>query len=316
MTFNKKGEWTMEEVDDEKCERCLRGGGELEPGPGSDAGPTYEIRECSELGRYLVAARDIAAGELVFRAAPIVSGLQSGSVPLCLGCYRPLQPPTRLGEEQFCCPTCGWPLCSEDCVLSLRHQPECEATARSGVRVHIRDPERPDALYDCVILIRCLMLRRQSPAHWAQLAAMEAHESKRRPPLQRRRARALCALLKSRFGVEAEESEMLRLLAVLEVNAYEVRMPATNVQAVYPIASLPEHSCIPNTFRTFERDLSVCVRAAMPIPRGHHITVTYTDTLWGTLDRRANLYFSKHFLCACERCADPYELGTCLAALT
>lgn len=86
----------------------------------------------------------------------------------------------------------------------------------------IRDPERPDPLYDCVILIRCLMLKRQSPAYWAQLCAMEAHESKQRPPLQRRRARALCALLKSRFGIPAEESEMLRLLDVLEVNAYEV----------------------------------------------------------------------------------------------
>lgn len=109
----------QEEGEDEAvCERCMRGGREA-PGS-SDTGPTYEVRECPELGRYLVAARDLVPGEVVFRAAPIVSGLQPGSVPLCLGCYRPLQ------DAEFRCPTCGWPLCSEDCVLSLRHQVSCD----------------------------------------------------------------------------------------------------------------------------------------------------------------------------------------------
>jgi hypothetical protein len=107
---------------DVECEWCLRGGGGHEPGPDKASGPTYEVRESPELGRYLIAARDLGARELVFRAEPIVSGLQPGSVPLCLGCYRPFHSPSRLGDEQFRCPTCGWPLCSEDCVLSLRHQ--------------------------------------------------------------------------------------------------------------------------------------------------------------------------------------------------
>lgn len=115
-------------------------------------------------------------------------------------------------------------------------QPECEATARSGVQVYIRDPQRLDSLYDCVILIRCLMLKRTSPVHWAMLANMEAHEGRRRPALQRRRARALCALLKARFNIPAEESEMLRLLAVLEVNAYEVRKKTEYSRVTYYLA--------------------------------------------------------------------------------
>jgi hypothetical protein len=96
---------------EENCDRCMRGGTEL---PSSVPGPAYEIQRCDELGRYLVASRDIEPGEIVFRSEPIVSGLQPGSAPLCLGCYRPL--------PEFRCPSCGWPLCSEDCVLSLRHQ--------------------------------------------------------------------------------------------------------------------------------------------------------------------------------------------------
>jgi SET domain len=92
-------------------------------------------------------------------------------------------------------------------------------------------------------------------------------------------------------------------------------MPTNNVQAIYPIASLPEHNCAPNTFRMFEKDLSVCVRATQDILKGEHITVTYTDTLWATPERRAHLYFSKHFLCVCDRCKDPTEMGSYITAL-
>ena len=45
------------------------------------------------------------------------------------------------------------------------------------------------------------------------------------------------------------------------------------------------------------------------------ISITYTDSLWPTLDRRQHLAYSKHFQCDCERCCDPTELGTYLSAL-
>ncbi|XP_059478254.1 SET domain-containing protein SmydA-8-like [Neocloeon triangulifer] len=297
---------------DSDCMRCNSGGrvvSDLDTG----AVLKYEVRHNEQLGRYLVAAQDIKAGDLVFRAEPLVSGLQPGCAPLCLGCYGPLPPVDD--PEDLRCPTCGWLLCSEECIFSLRHQPECEATARSGVPVNIYDPTAHDPLYDCVILIRCLMLKTKDPEKWNALESMEALESTRRPKLQKRKAKALCALLTARFGLPASEKEMLRLLAVLEVNAYEVRMPTNNVQAVYPVASLPEHNCIPNTFRTFEKDLSLCVRATRDIPKGDHITVTYTDSLWPTPERRSHLFYSKHFLCVCERCTDPTEMGSFLSAL-
>ncbi|XP_065342468.1 SET domain-containing protein SmydA-8-like [Cloeon dipterum] len=299
-------------ANESECERCKLGG-RVVPDPEVGGAPKYVVNQNEQLGRFLAAAKDIKEGEIVFRAEPLVSGLQAGCAPLCLGCYGPL--PEVDDPDQLKCPTCGWFLCSDDCIFSLRHQPECEATARSGVPVNITDPHAHDSLYDCVILIRCLMLKVKDPEKWAKLQNMETLEGTKRPKLQRRKAKALCALLTARFGLPASQKEMLRLLAVLEVNAYEVRMPTNNVQAVYPIASLPEHNCMPNTFRMFEKDLSVCVRATQDIPKGGHITVTYTDSLWATPERRAHLFFSKHFLCVCNRCKDPTEMGTFLTAL-
>jgi hypothetical protein len=90
--------------------------------------------------------------------------------------------------------------------------------------VGISDPTVHDSLYDCVILIRCLMLRTKDPEKWQALQNMEALEDTKRPRLQRRKAKALCAMLTARFGLPATEKEMMRLLAVLEVNAYEVQI--------------------------------------------------------------------------------------------
>ena len=43
---------------------------------------------------------------------------------------------------------------------------------------------------------------------------------------------------------------MLTIQAILDINAYEVRMPHTNIQASYALASLAEHNCTPNTHKT------------------------------------------------------------------
>jgi len=81
------------------------------------------------------------------------------------------------------------------------------------------------------------MLRTKEPEKWRALQNMEALEGTVRPKLQRRKAKALCALLTARFGLPATEQEMLRLLAVLEVNAYEVLqlIPNLEFQSCYKI---------------------------------------------------------------------------------
>jgi len=104
---------------EEECDRC-KFGGRVIPDPENSSNIKYAVCHNELLGRHLIAAEDIKIGEVVFRAEPLVSSPQAGCVPLCLGCYGPL--PHRDNPDDLRCPTCGWFLCSEDCIFSLRHQ--------------------------------------------------------------------------------------------------------------------------------------------------------------------------------------------------
>ena len=104
-------------------------------------------------GRYVVATRNIKAGEVIFEEQPVTAGpkqvgqlrspffLQLGSEranysllvwfrtfqftpPVCLGCFD-------LVDGSFVCPECKWPMCSQECRdLSRLHAVECETLAK------------------------------------------------------------------------------------------------------------------------------------------------------------------------------------------
>lgn len=72
----------------------------------NDCRRLYEVEESKELGRYVVATRDIPAKTIIFAEAPLVVGPKwcleefEKDVPIfpCVGCFRP----TRQGTYQ--CP--------------------------------------------------------------------------------------------------------------------------------------------------------------------------------------------------------------------
>lgn len=61
----------------------------------------FQARSSKELGRYLVAARDLAPGDLVLTERPLVFAPKAmadpeASMP-CVGCYKPVY--TDVGER-------------------------------------------------------------------------------------------------------------------------------------------------------------------------------------------------------------------------
>lgn len=61
--------------------------------------------------------------------------------------------------------------------------------------------------------------------------------------------------------------------------------------------------------------LKTHIHLCMIYSRGDHLSTTYTHVLWSTRVRREHLLATKYFLCKCERCADPTELGSHLGTL-
>ena len=56
-------------------------------------------------------------------------------------------------------------------------------------------------------------------------------------------------------------------------------------------------------------------RSTVPIKKGEQHYTTYTYTLNGTVERQKHLRAGKFFICRCERCLDPTELGTHFSSL-
>lgn len=104
-----------------------------------------QICEDNELGRHLVAARDIKAGEVVIRESPLLVGPSQVTGPVCLGCMKGL---TAANSEP--CALCGWPLCKkESCKKSEHHIPECQWTLeKKGLKV------RYHLFMNCVPIIK------------------------------------------------------------------------------------------------------------------------------------------------------------------
>ena len=64
-----------------------------------------------------------------------------------------------------------------------------------------------------------------------------------------------------------------------------------------------------NNYKPFQ------IRAAIPIRKGEHISISYTDPMWGTANRQHHLYETKFFRCRCARCLDPTEMNTDFSSL-
>ena len=50
----------------------------------------HQIARSSELGNHIVANRNIKAGEIILTEAPLVLGPAQTTIPVCLGCYVPV----------------------------------------------------------------------------------------------------------------------------------------------------------------------------------------------------------------------------------
>jgi len=274
----------------------------------------YKVCSSPELGRFLVATRDLKPGEMIISETPLVIGPQATTVPVCLACYKP-------ATSKYACGKCGWPMCNSSCAKAAVHEPECGLTAARGSPLQMPAScyNKPYPIYEVVTILRCLSLKQTSDSKWKKLRELEPHEEARKK--NGKYDRDIATMLRViREFLKIPESlfsnqEILDVCGVLNVNAHEVPVTPTPVQALYANISILEHSCINNASKHFDGDNRVVIRAAVPIKKGDHISINYSDPVWGTVNRQLHLGETKYFLCSCPRCADPTELGTMFSSI-
>ncbi|KAL4709260.1 hypothetical protein ACJJTC_013320 [Scirpophaga incertulas] len=137
----------------------------------------YEIKTSEVMGRYLVASRDIKAGEVIIHEPALAVGPCSGCGIICLGCYRELEE----DAIQKCC-GCQWPICSTSCAglgqYTGHSKYECDTL--NAAPPNYADLEDLKDSYHALMPLRCLLLKKHDPEKWAKLQAMEAHNEIRK----------------------------------------------------------------------------------------------------------------------------------------
>ncbi|XP_038113479.1 SET domain-containing protein SmydA-8 [Culex quinquefasciatus] len=275
----------------------------------------HPFKICSDerFGRYLVATKDIKAGEVVLKESPLVQGPAQITAPVCVGCLQ------GLVEKKFLeCERCGWPVCRRECQDRPGHQAECKFTIARGSKMSMQHFYVPHPVYQCLIPLRCLLLAERNPAKWQALIKLESHEEQRRGTEQWRNDREGVAKLIPRFFKcenKWTEDEILRIIGILQVNGHEVPLTEPPSVAVYNNASMIEHSCRPNLSKSFTDKGEIVFWAPNPIASGERLSICYSDVLWNTGSRLEHLKQTKLFQCTCVRCSDPSEFGTYFSAM-
>lgn len=95
-----------------------------------------------------------------------------------------------------------------------------------------------------------------------------------------------------------------------QINGHEVPVTDPPHIALYECTSMLEHNCRANCAKSFTNHGRIVITAGENINIGDHLSICYTDPMWGTLNRRQFLFESKFFWCDCPRCSDPTEFGT------
>ncbi|XP_052755151.1 SET domain-containing protein SmydA-8 [Galleria mellonella] len=279
----------------------------------------FKIHYSDTFGRHMIATRDIKQGEMILKEKPAVIGPRMTCTPHCLACGKKLEPAKLEGGFDFYkCSLCNWPMCGPQCEKADVHKPECKIMSDRKYRCAIKyeQSDKAEAAYCVITPLRVLLTKNSNPLQFENLMSLESHlEDKKDTPLYLVLRANLVTFIVQVLGMEFDEETILKAASILDTNAFDVRSTdgTKRSRAIYVTASMMNHSCKPNTRHIFlDDDYKIAVIATVPISKGDIITATYTQTLWGTLDRRRHLRNIKHFECECDRCKDPTELGTYL----
>uniref|UniRef100_A0A336MKR3 CSON000704 protein n=1 Tax=Culicoides sonorensis TaxID=179676 RepID=A0A336MKR3_CULSO len=295
---------------------------ETKPEPAKPNHKPYRIAISEVMGRYLVANRDLRAGELIIKTEPLVVGPCAESPPVCLGCNADLP---RCQKKQYKCNNCGWPLCSAKCKgikKDYGHSGyECDELRKHRVSDFLQDSSDQEVshMYEAILALRCLLLKSHRIDVWNKMSEMESHNELRQKidSLWKRNQKIIVDRIRKQWKFdEFSETEIHTICGILEVNSFEVGTPGCRARALFPEAFYISHDCSPNTTHTdHPRNHAISIRMTKDIKEGEMISLSYSYTLQGTLKRRQHLKDSKFFWCECRRCKDPTELGTYTSAL-
>ena len=126
----------------------------------------------------------------------------------------------------------------------------------------------PCYLYECIGPLRCLTMQKTSPEKFKKIRSLQSHLKERKGTDQYRKAQEnVVDVMKKTLGLMVFEAlypmfdfsdEMIQeLVGIFETNAIEIRLAQSEINGLFEIGSLMEHSCCPNVSLSFDSKYQV-----------------------------------------------------------
>jgi SET and MYND domain-containing protein len=289
------------------------------------AGSPVEIRYAPDKERFLVASRDIEAGETVLLSHPYAFTVtEQEKSRVCSHCLRVC--PDHSGSLAFSCRECEevWYCCS---ACQEQHRPQHRFEC-SSLKAFLREADWASTENRTEVRLVFRILSRRA----FELTSLERNNAAH-PPAQDRRFDDFLVLntYRQRWSRESIEmfEEVVPYLQRLDpwlaaqdsnllvdtflrfrINGCALWTTTAEIgQGIYLEASLLNHSCQP-TLGDFRADNSASLRflAIEPIAKGEELTICYFDA--GDLDSRRDYLRNTYlFECQCVRCREEERGG-------
>ncbi|XP_048332522.2 histone-lysine N-methyltransferase ASHR1 isoform X2 [Ziziphus jujuba] len=260
-----------------------------------------------EKGRCLLTTRDIHPGEVIIsEEAYVCVPNNSSSEWRCEGCFT-----SRNLKKCSACHVVWY--CGSQCQKSewKFHRFECDALSKL-------DKERRKSITPSIRLMLKLYIRRKleleniipasAMSNYKLVEALVSHMSdidEKQLVMYAQMANLVNLILQ---WPDIEIKEIAENFSKFACNAHticdsELRPLGTGL---YPVISIINHSCLPNSVLVFE-GRSAVVRAVQHIPKAAEVLISYVETARSTMTRLKTLKEQYLFACKCPRCIKVYD---------
>jgi len=209
-------------------------------------------------------------------------------------------------------------MCSQECCLGSRHQPECNIFTRAAKKAH-----QMEERYALVMPIR-VMDQVRAEGLLDQMTCLMDHLTDRQEEeanfkfIEEKIARPLVDL-----GVEITSEQVQWCVGLMRTNGCEIRgtgvdegeehlddLELGKVRALFPTMASMSHSCFANVRMLHRPRYRMLFRTIRKVVAGDELTLPYLAPFAkGLRARQEDIRRNWFFTCCCERCSSPTDLG-------
>eukprot|EP01097_Dermamoeba_algensis_P000316 TRINITY_DN1113_c0_g4_i1.p1 TRINITY_DN1113_c0_g4~~TRINITY_DN1113_c0_g4_i1.p1 ORF type:complete len:517 (-),score=99.66 TRINITY_DN1113_c0_g4_i1:782-2332(-) len=261
------------------------------------------VKQSDERGRYLTASSAVPVGTTILEAQPytwvVLDGQQAKFCSFCVHKKDKLSACSACKFAHYCSPECqkqDWP----------DHKGECKSMANGqALPSQIR------------FLLRLLMRRDReikkniTEGGYKELDQLQEIEKDVEADLKSSVLTVGVGMMINTSGAYSnpiDHETICHYMKLVECNSHGIRDEKlmTIGKAIYPHASLFNHSCIPNCTWSFD-GTKIIVRSTVDLKEGDEVCISYVDHTFSRVPRQKFLKENYHFECRCPRCSPPLE---------